>query len=45
MKVQDQIVSLIGLKTSSRSEVQIITLDQECSMGIFREIVCLMRYC
>jgi hypothetical protein len=36
MKVRDRIVNLIGLKTSSRSEVQNIKLEQGSSIGIFR---------
>jgi hypothetical protein len=36
MKFRDRIVSLIGLKTSSRSEVQNITFEQGSRIGIFR---------
>ena len=36
MKVRDRIVSLIGLKTSSRSEVKDIKLELGSNIGIFR---------
>ncbi|MEC2076344.1 DUF2867 domain-containing protein [Metabacillus fastidiosus] len=38
MKIRDRLVSLIGLKTSSPSKIQNITLKQGSSIGIFRVI-------
>jgi hypothetical protein len=40
MKVRDRIVSFIGLKTFSRSEVENIKLEQVSRIGIFRVLNC-----
>jgi hypothetical protein len=40
MKVRDRLVSLIGLKTSSRTKVKYITLEQGSRIGILHVLNC-----
>ncbi|MGA9227929.1 MAG: DUF2867 domain-containing protein [Mesobacillus sp.] len=40
MKVRDRLVSFIGLKTTNRSKVENINLEQGSSIGLFRVFKC-----